>query len=168
MMKGLNAVRVRWVKRGDPRPVEAPRRQQPPRRLQRAPVPNRRPQVAPVQREDAPDPTRIENQPPRVDLELLADKLAARLGPRIVQAVQDQVQPLQGTPIRVPFTQSATGDPISGTMQPEETPTFIPAVILDPEAKADIQTKTTKSKGKKVEDAADALRKARKSRKKKK
>jgi hypothetical protein len=151
LMRRLNAVQVRWVRAGRRRvPSAIP---EPPPRI-RPNVPRAVPLVPPpVFLQEATPP------PPGVDLELLADKLAARLGPTLASLVAQSGQVSTTTVVR---------NGASGIVQPDETPMFIPGRIVDPDAVAEIQAETSKSEGKGVADAAAALRKARRGRKKKK
>lgn len=156
LMRRINAVRLRWVRRGDlpdsSQPGHRPTtrtsgpRPNPPRSLPNAPTP----------------PAKS----PDVDLEALAEKLAAKMAPavdRIVQAVKGsggQQQVIVRTVAGV-----ASGE-LPGIVVPEDgTPAFIPEKILNDSVKADIQTEKSISTGTGVQDAAAALKKARGGRK---
>lgn len=164
LLKQYNAVRVRAVRRFNKlRETDPPSTGHTPKRdmgTLRPQPPRSAPLHPPVDaRVDAP-PTGVQPAAPTVDLELLADKLAARLGGainRVVDAVRES-RPVvvNGTPGAV------SGAP--GTV-PDEMPRFIPEKIVDHDAKADIQTVETTGEAKGLDAAKDALRKARGGRK---
>ncbi len=166
LMRRLNAVQVRWVRRYNTQrgiPIKTPGK----RRSDNQPRPNVRPVRTPPSPET--DDQRTVSArgrqftPPEVDLEVLADKLAARFGgeiDRVIRAVRET------RPVAYPNggTQSSTAP--AGTVD-DEMPVFLPENLVDHDAKATIHTTKTTGAGKGIDDAAAALKKARSGRKRK-
>ena len=154
MMRRLNAVRVRWVHRYNKMRAAPPPASHRPRPLPNTPRPNLQ-LVHPAQPSPAavvPPPTEQEKTA-GVDLEKLADKLAARLGGKL-----DRVLELVAS--RPAAAQGSSPAP-AGTVD-DEVPVFLPSRIVDHDAKADIKTTRTTGKADGIDEATAALKKARK------
>ncbi len=171
MMREMNAVGVIWVHRGN-RLREEPKTT----RRRRRPVltagpppgrrPNRTPQPTPPDVQTPGSPPHRQATPPQVDLELLADMLAARLGGeihRVITAVKENRPVVVSGGAALPSGSQAP----AGTVD-DEMPMFMPSKIVDHDAKADIKTKKSTGSADGIDDARAALKKARKGRKKEK
>ena len=165
LMRQLHAVQVRWVRRCNTVQATSPLTGRP-RRTEAVLRPTFKP-VRPhpsAQVDDQPpgSPPPRQNPAPEVDLEVLAEMIAMRLGgdlDRVIAAVRES------RPVGRP--NGAAGSPSTTGTVDEEMPMFLPSKIVDHDAKADI--KTTKSTGDAggIDDAAAALKKARGGRKRK-
>lgn len=97
-------------------------------------------------------PVRVATNPSRIDVEDLAQRVADKLAPVLLEAVNRQTRSLETVPV-----QFVGGEPFG---LPDDMPAFIPSGIVQAGSDSSVQVEATEIEAASVKEAAAALKKA--------